>query len=65
MNANEYRHSGRPSDHKRMHLSSKKEIYPGKGRMPGKLTLPGIIMKKYLKSNFVNVLLHLIILVQL
>ena len=61
MNANEYRHSGRPSNHKRMHLSSKKEIYPGKGRMPGKLTLPGIIMKKYLKSNFVNVLLHLII----
>ena len=63
MDANEYRHSGRLSDHKRMHLSSKKEIYPGKGRMPGKLTLPGIIMKKYLKSNFDNVLLHLIILV--
>ena len=56
MNANEYRHSGRPSN-------NKMENNPGKGRMPSKLTLPGIIMKKYLKSNFVNVLLHLIILV--
>lgn len=56
MNANEYRHSGRPSN-------NKMENNPGKGRMPGKLTLPGIIMKKYLKSNFVNILLHLIILV--
>ncbi len=54
MNANEYRHSGRPSN-------NQKENYPRKGRMPGKLTLPGIIMKKYLKSNLLMSCLHLII----
>jgi len=56
MNANEYRHSGRPSN-------NKMENNPGKGRMPGKLTLPGTIMKKYLKSNLLMSCLHLIILV--